>query len=186
MFHSKAPKFSQLTSWPTAELSPVAALQFWKRSAESLPKQRCSIHQRQTFPECRIFSFTTPHSMSAIQTSDRIIETCHGTRWHHHVPNTSPEMPAETSRDEEGLKAYTQAHPRAQINKRQRKAEPLTPACKAMHVRSSLFKQRKRRTSYYQNKTADAYALFKYWTKFEVLLGNLEHHHLLSLSSLCS
>lgn len=67
--------------------------------------------------------------------------------------------------------------------RRQRKAEPLTPACKAMHVRSSLLKQRKRCTSYYQNKTADAYALFKYWTNFEVLLGNLEHHHLLSLSS---
>lgn len=64
-----------------------------------------------------------------------------------------------------------------------RKAEPLTPACKAMHVRSSPLKQRERRTSYYQNKTEDAYALFKYWTNFEVLLGNLEQNHLLSLPS---
>lgn len=64
-----------------------------------------------------------------------------------------------------------------------RKAELSAPACKALQVRSSPLKQRLRRTSFYQNKTAEASRLFKYWTKFGVLLSNLEQNHLLSLMS---
>lgn len=113
MDHCKVAKFCKLPSWPFAELSPFPALLFSKRSTASLPKQTCSIHI-----SGGIFSFTTPHSISAFQTSinalpvpaERIIKTCHGMRWHHRIRNTSPETPAETRRDEEGLKVYTQTN----------------------------------------------------------------------------